>query len=148
MARAQAGRHRRRRAAVPLQGGRNDVERILGAAPEALRVRKPRNHLEEFHDGAGPTVRDQERHGVGGGARVNEVQVEAVYRRHELRQRIDPPLGGAPIEPFAPVAAEFGEVGKGCSIAPGPIVQLLRQRARSMRRWKSAIHRVPQNRTA
>ena len=65
------------------------------------------DHLQELQRGARPAMRHDQRHGVRmGRADVGELDVDAVDRGDELRQRVQLRLGLAPVVVRAPGADE------------------------------------------
>ena len=80
------------------------MERVGGVAAVGDRIGQGAEHVEELDDRAGPAVGDDERHRVGfGRAGVDEVDVEVVDARRELRPHVHPFLGGAEVVLVAPV---------------------------------------------
>ena|SRR5438128_8664526 len=78
-----------------------------------LPARRAANQLELFRDGPRPTVGDDDRQGVGmAGADVNEVDVQTIDRRHELRQRIELRFQLSPVVGSAPVASQLLDFGE------------------------------------
>ena len=72
---------------------------------------KEGNQLEEFHDGAGPAVREEERRGVGTAVRlVDEMQLDAAQACRELTKAVYARFLGAPVEAIAPVRYKLAQV--------------------------------------
>src|SRR5262249_61928172 len=71
------------------------------------RVRERTDHVEHLDDRSGPAVGDDERHRVPvTRLHVNEVNLEPVDRRGELRQGVELRLDLAPVVLVLPVARE------------------------------------------
>ncbi len=80
------------------------MEGILGAAAVLRRICERTDQLDLLEDGARPPVRDDERQRRGvARADVDEVDVEAVDIRRELRQGIELCFRLAPVVATAPV---------------------------------------------
>src|SRR5256885_828710 len=94
MPRGQPGNppcHTRRLAGEPIARQRrdDDIERVLGGAAVRRWIGKRTDDLELLDHGPWPTVCDEQWECVGmTRADVDEVDVDAVDRRDELRQRI------------------------------------------------------------
>ena len=89
----------------------DDVERVLGAAAMRGRIRERTDDLELLDDGSRPAMRDDQRQRIRMlRADVDEVNVDAVDRRHELRQGIELRLRLAPVVAAAPVPNELLEL--------------------------------------
>ncbi len=107
---AEARLARRERQPVARQRGRDHGEILL----------QQRDQAQELEHRARPAVRQQQRHGVRAPARrVDEVQVDALHARGELREGVQPRLGRAPVEPVAPVVDQPLHVGEAGAGLPG-----------------------------
>jgi hypothetical protein len=95
------------------------VEGVGGVAAVRRGVRERSDHLEELDDRTRPAVRDDKRQGRGvRRANVDEVDTEPIDHRAELRQRIQPRLGGTPVVSVGPVAAEVLQIGEWDALRP------------------------------
>ena len=104
-------RGRLRREAETGHRRKHQIERILGAPAMRRRVRERTDGLQQFDDRAGPAVRHDQRQRVGvGRANVDEVDVETIEARHELRQAVQLRLEPPPVIFGAPVPHEFLEL--------------------------------------
>ena len=84
--------------------GDHDVEGVLGAAAVRDRVDERLDHVEVVDERAGVGVGEQQRsRALVRRPHVHEVDRLAVDLGRELRERVDPRLGGAPVERGAPV---------------------------------------------
>ena len=94
-------------------------ERVRRIAAVCRRIGERLDDLVELHDRARPAVGDEKRHRVRVAAlAVNEVDVETVDGRGELREAVEVGFAGAPIVVVQPVVAQFVGVGEGQSLAP------------------------------
>lgn len=95
------------------------MEGVVRRAAVVGRVGQRPDYLQELHDGAGPAVGDDERPGAGHPRTdVQEVNAQAVDVGLELRDGIEPGLGGAPVVAVAPVLAQLADVGQRNALAP------------------------------
>ena len=102
---------RSRREAEARQRRNHDVEGVLGPAAVLRRIGERTDELDLLEDRARPAVRDDQRQRVRvAGADVDEVDVDAVDVRHELREGVQLRLGLAPVVVRAPVADELLEL--------------------------------------
>jgi hypothetical protein len=84
------------------------VEGILGLATVRGRIRQRTDRVEQLHDRAGPSVGHDQRQCIRvRRPHVDEVDVDAVDLRGELRMRVQPPLEATEVVPGRPVASEF-----------------------------------------
>src|SRR5262249_53182473 len=84
--------------AVARQGRDHDVERVLGAPSVSGWIRERTDDLELLDDGSRPTVRDDHRKRIlVTRTDVYEVNVDSVYRCHELRQGVELRLRLSPV---------------------------------------------------
>ena len=82
--------------------------------------RQQRDQLHELEHRAGPTVREQQRLGFrAGAAHMQEVDVDAVDARLELRPGIERRFGGTPVEAVAPVVHQLAHEGQRGAVGPG-----------------------------
>ena len=96
------------REAVAGQGRQHEVEGVLGVATVRRRVGQRADRLEQLDDRAGPAVRhDQRQRVLVLGLDVDEVDVHPVDLGRELRQRVEPCLGLAPVVVGRPVARQL-----------------------------------------
>ena len=94
---------------VARQRGRDHGEVLL----------QQRDQAQELEHRARPAVRQQQRHGARALARrVDEVQVDALHARGELRKGIQPRFRGAPVEAAAPVVDQPLHVGQAAARRP------------------------------
>src|SRR6266581_2986268 len=93
--------------AVARYGRDDDVESVLGPASVRGRVRERPDDLDELEHGARPTVRDDHwKRILVPRADVDEVNVQAIDGRHELRQCIQLRFRLPPVVVRPPVAYE------------------------------------------
>ena len=93
--------------AVARHGGQNEIERVLRASAVRRRIGERADGIEQLEHRAGPTMRHDQRHGVRmTRAHMNEVDVHAVDRRHELRQGVELGFGLSPVVAGAPMLDE------------------------------------------
>ena len=95
---------------VPIARDRrnDDVERVGGVAAVCRRIGKRADDVQHLDDRTRPAVRDDQRQRVlVRRLDVDEVDVETVDLRDELRQRIQPGLEPAQVVLSAPVANEL-----------------------------------------
>ena len=96
--------------AVARQGRDHDIESVLGAASVRGRVRERIDDLKLLDDGSRPAVRDDDRERIRmTRADVNEVNVDAIDRRYELRKGIELGLGFTPVVVRSPIPHHFLE---------------------------------------
>ena len=88
---------------------RNDeMERVLWARAVRRRIGEPTDELQLLDDRAGPSMVDDQGQGVLVlRANVDEMDVEAVHLRDELRQRVQRCLASAPVVVGRPVTREL-----------------------------------------
>ena len=95
------------REAVAGQGRQHQVECVLGGAAVSGRVGQRADGLQQLDDRAGPAVRhDQRQRILMPRPDVDEVDLDPVDLGRELRQRVQPRLGLAPVVLGRPVAGE------------------------------------------
>jgi hypothetical protein len=95
------------REAVARDRRQHEVEGVFSAAAVRSGIGEQAHGVQQLEHRAGPAVRHHERHRVRVmRPHVDEVDVQAVDVCHELRQRIEPRLGLAPIVAGAPVLHE------------------------------------------
>src|SRR5206468_11775333 len=87
-----------------------------------------RDDVEELHDRSGPSMGQQERHGLWPTARlVDEVQLDAMHRFRELAHRIDARLVCAPVEVVLPARHEASQILEARPGGPGIERRLVRK---------------------
>ena len=134
-----AGLGRSRREAEARQGRDHDVEGVLGPAAKPGRIGERTDELDLLEDRAGPPVRDDQRQRVRvARADVDEVDVDPVDRRHELREGIELRLGLAPVIAGAPIADEFLELRQLRALRSSATVSLSGHRVAARRRRRSS----------
>ena len=80
----------------------------FGAASVRGRVSERSDNLKLLNDGSRPAVCDDDRHGIRmSRADVDEVNIHAIDRRHELGQGVEPGFALSPVIIRAPVAHEL-----------------------------------------
>ena len=100
-------------------GGDDHVERVGGAATVRDRVGQRTDDVHELHDGGGPAVGEDHRRRVHfRRADVQEVHLRAIDVGEELRELVEPRLGGAPVVARAPVLGQFLEIAERHAAAP------------------------------
>ena len=121
---------------VPRQRGHDDGEGVRGVAAVRRRVGQQRNQLQEFEHRPGPAVRQQQRLRVRAAALdVQEVHVDAVDARHELRPRVERGLGPAPVVGVRPVVDQLAHETDRRAVGPRRLGRLVRPaHAREARR--------------
>jgi hypothetical protein len=86
------------------------MEGVLGAPAMAGGIRQRIDDVEQFEHGSWPAVRDDQRQGVRmARLDLDEMNVHAVDRRHELRKSVQLRLGFPPVVVGFPVADELLE---------------------------------------
>ncbi len=101
-----------RRAGKAKAGERGDYEIEAGSG-------KRGDDVEEFDEGAGPAVQQEERRRVRrAGLDVEEMDGLAVDLGQELRVLVDPGLGGAPVKAIAQALDHGGDESGGGTGAP------------------------------
>jgi hypothetical protein len=94
--------------AVPGQGRQHQVECVLGGAAVSGRVGQRADGVEQLDDRAGPAVgHDQRQRVLVPRPDVDEADVHPVDLRRELRERVQPRLGPAPVVLGLPVPCEL-----------------------------------------
>ena len=118
LADAPAGGRRLAGEAVAGQRRAHDVKRIRWVVAGSG-IGQRHDHFVELRHGAGPAVGDEQRLGVrmGAGA-VNEMDVQALDARGELRKAVEVRLAGAPVVVVQPIGAEVLRVGQRQALAP------------------------------
>jgi hypothetical protein len=121
-----AGGTRRFGEAVARQRGRDHVERVLGVAAVGLGVGQSWNDVEEFHDGAGPAVDDEQRKGVRSvGTRVHEVDRLVIDAGAKVLELVELRLLCSPVVLVAPVRHQVAQVADRCPVLPAGAVDLV-----------------------
>src|SRR6185437_9347881 len=86
----------------------HDVEGIRCATAMRRWIRERIDDLHLLDDGAGPSVRDDHRKSIRIlRAHVDEMYVQTVDVRHELRQRVELRFASAPVVTRYPVVSEL-----------------------------------------
>jgi hypothetical protein len=97
----------------------DDVEGVGRVASVGGRVSERPEHLQELDDRAWPAVRENKRQGVlVRRANVKEVDSEPVDPGAELRQSVEPILGGPPVVAVGPVGTELLQVTERHALRP------------------------------
>ena len=105
---APAGARRLSGKAVARHRWDDDVERVFGLPAVCGWIGQRSDELDLLENRARPTVRDNHRKRIGVfRTNVDEVNVQPVDRRHELRQGVQPSFDLTPIVICPPVAREF-----------------------------------------
>ncbi len=95
------------------------VEGVGGVAPVLDWVGQRPDDLVELDNRAGPAVGQHQRGRVEmRGADMQEVDVQPVDRGQELREVVQPRVGGRPVVVLKPVPAQFLEVGQRRALRP------------------------------
>ena len=104
---APAGVRRLAGEAVARHRRQDEIERVLRASAMRGRIGERADGLEQLEHRAGPAMRHDQRQGVRDArADVDEVDVHAVDRRHELRQGVELGFGLSPVVAGAPILDE------------------------------------------
>ncbi len=86
----------------------HDVERVRCAPAMGRRIGQRIDDLDLLEHGAGPAMRDDQRERIGLlRTDMDEMNVQPVDRRHELRIGVQPRFGLAPVVILLPVAREL-----------------------------------------
>lgn len=81
------------------------------------------DQIEKFGHGSRPAVADHQGCRIGAAARfMNEMHVNAVYRRFEMRKAVDPRLLCAPIETIHPMGAKLFHVIHIGAVSPAAVI--------------------------
>ena len=87
--------------------------------PKPLRMGQRLYDLEKLDDRARPAMADEERHRIGPATLLmDEMQVEPVHRRRELREPVDGGLLGPPVEMLQPIGAKLFHIGEIGAVLP------------------------------
>jgi hypothetical protein len=104
---------RLRREAKPGQRWDDDVEGVLRLAAIPRRIGERTDELDLLEHRARPAMRDDQRHRAGvTRAHVDEMNVDAVDGRRELRKCVQLRLALSPVVPGRPIPDESLELGK------------------------------------
>ena len=116
---------------------------VGGLATVARGIGQRADDLGELENGAGPPVRQRQRHGRGHGrSLVDEVDLEPVDVRRVLRQLIEAPLLGPPVEAGLPVGDELFQVRQVRAVVPPRSGDLVREARHREARLEIREHRV------
>ena len=102
------------------------MESVGWIAAVRARVGERADDAEEFRDGAGPAMRDQQRQGIRlGRPDVQEVHVLAIDFGAELRVLVKPRFSGTPVIRRSPVLRELPEVTERNTAVPADVGQFI-----------------------
>ena len=114
------------REAESRQGRGDHVEGIALAAAVAFGMGERIDDLDELRDRAGPAVGDEQRQGRRTAARfVDEVDVDAIDGRREVREPVEHLLLRPPVELLQPVGAQLLHVVEVGAVGPAAVIRHL-----------------------